>query len=294
MRVALVFPGQGSEEPGMGLALATHDARAARWLALASDVLGLDVPRLLERGGKALARTEVLQPVLAAVGLAAAELAVERGLEPTYVTGHSLGELTAACFAARIDARAALELAAYRGAQMAREAEARPGGMTALGAAPDDVEPHVRAIGGTLSVAAINAPDETVVSGSVEELDALQARLGARATRLRVAGPWHSTRMEGAVEPFRARIREVLGARPLERFVASSLAMEAHDPGVLADALGRPVRFVETLALLEARGVTRIAVAAPSRVVRSLVRRTLGTRVELIGVDTPRDLENNV
>ena len=80
----------------MGLALAATDARARRLLEVASDVTGVDVPRALERGGRALSRTEVIQPVLVAVGLGFAHAWTEREGPPDVVLGHSLGELTCA------------------------------------------------------------------------------------------------------------------------------------------------------------------------------------------------------
>jgi acyl transferase domain-containing protein len=258
--IAIVFPGQGSEEPAMGLPYLGDPI-----FDHASAACGEDVPRLLDRGGRALSRTEVLQPVLAAVGLASIRAL---GITPAWVAGHSLGELVAACVAARVDPKLAVELAAFRGAAMAEAAASRPGAMAAMRGAPADIEP----LG--VTIAAHNAPDETVVAGDEAQIAAVLAR--ARGTKLRTLGAWHSPHMLPAVEPLRAKLRDILGAPTIP---VVGLDLPLHDS--LAESLVRPVRFVDTLLALEAAGARHIVVAAPSRVVRSLVRRTLGTRVAI-------------
>ncbi len=281
--IAFVFPGQGSEEAEMGLALARADAEAMALLDHASRITGVHVVRALERGGRALTGTDVLQPVLTAVSLAAARALERRGVRPSLVAGHSLGELVAACHAARLDAAEAIELAALRGSLMAKACDARPGVMAALRGSRDRFE-----LIGDAVIAAENAPDETVISGSAEDVDAMLSR--ARGVKLRVSGAWHSEHMRSAVEPFRARAAALFADTPLE------MPLVAHDPrpttaDTLADAIVRPVRFVWILTELERLGVRDLVVMAPSRVVRSLVRRTLGTRVSLHGADDPASLD---
>ncbi|MCZ7678113.1 MAG: ACP S-malonyltransferase [Sandaracinaceae bacterium] len=292
---AWIFPGQGSEEPEMGLALARADEDARALLDEASRACGLDVARALERGGRALATTEVLQPALLAVGLAAARALERRGARPDFVAGHSLGEVTAACFSARVAPRAAVELAALRGAALAAACARRPGGMLALHAETDEVEEALREHAGAAGVAAINAPGEIVVSGAQEAIGALHARFGVRATRLRVSGPWHSPLLAEAMVPLRAQAERTFSAAALHVPLVSAVTGAPIDaselPGRLAAGVVEPVRFVGVLAHLEAGGVTDVVVLAPSRTVRSLVRRTLGTRVRIHAADTPLDLD---
>lgn len=281
--IALVFPGQGSEEAEMGLALARTDPEAGALLDHASRVTGVDVVRALERGGRALDRTEILQPVLTAVSLAAARALERRGVRASFVAGHSLGEVVAACHAARLDPHDAIELAALRGSLMAQASEAYPGAMAAMRASPDQLR-----LVGDATMAAHNAPDETVISGSAESVTAVLAE--TRGAKLRVSGAWHSERMRSAVEPFRARAAALFANATLEMpLVSVDRASTTAD--TLADAIVRPVRFVELLRDLEQRGVRDIVVLAPSRLVRSLVRRTLRTRVALHGADDPASLD---
>lgn len=272
----------------MGLELARAEPDAAALLALTSEVVGFDVPRALERGGRALEPTEVLQPLLTAVGLASARALARRGERPAFVAGHSLGELTAACFACELEPRDAIELAALRGRAMAEAARRAPGSMVAVRAAVDEVRRAVDEIE-EVSLAAVNAPDEVVVSGPHDAMDTVLRRFGARATKLRVQGPWHSEAMRSAADGFRAELERRLG----DRGATTPIARARDGLGLvdtLAEGLVQTVRFTEVLARLEDEGVTRMVVAAPSRLVRSLIRRNLRARVEVLGADIPARL----
>lgn len=295
-RIALVFPGQGSEEPGMGLTLARVDARAASLLALASHRCGVDLGRALERGGRALARTDVIQPALLAVALGAARALESRGVSVDAVIGHSLGELGAACFALDCGDETAIALAATRGALMHELAERAPGGMIAVRAEHDGALAPALALG--LSLAAHNAPDERVLSGPRALLAPAERALGVPSRRLAVAGPWHSPAMEPAVAPFDRALRAALpGPTALRAALYSAVsarALATRDEIVdaLATGLVRPVRWVETLrALAQGAGVTDVVALAPSRLARSLVRRTLDRSVTIHAADDPASLD---
>lgn len=273
MSTAWIFPGQGAETPGMGLS----DPNARAWLDEASRVTGVDVPRALERGSRALARTEVLQPVLVAVGLASAEALDDA---PDLVAGHSLGELMAVCWAASLSRREALELAATRGRLMAEAAAAQPGGMLAYRGGFEGELEDALARGrahGLLGLAASNAEEETVVSGDEAALAWLQSELRGRFTRLRVAGAWHSERMRSAVEPLRSALRVSLEGCALRAPIVSACRVAEvtleEIPDALAEAVVRPVRFLDTVRHLEERGVERAVLLEPGRTTRSLLRR---------------------
>lgn len=272
----------------MGLALAAVDARAARLLALASEATETDVARAIERGGRAMTRTEVIQPALLAIGLGVARAIEARGIDRTIVAGHSLGELGATCIALDLADEDAIALAAIRGRAMADAASARPGGMLAVRGTDERVLADALAAG--LVLAAHNAPDERVVSGDLASI-ARAERAIASSRRLRVAGPWHSPAMLPAIEPFRAAIGGRIHARPLRSTLVSAVSARAIGAAEITDALTdglvRPVRWVETLRAIEALGATDVVVVAPSRVQRALVRQTLGGRVAIHGIDTP-------
>jgi acyl transferase domain-containing protein len=193
---------------------------------------------------------------------------------PDVVVGHSLGELGAAVLALGLDDDAAITLAATRGRLMAEAALAAPGGMCAIRGAAAELDQALRlAETEGCVLAAENTPDERVVSGPEAALVRVLARLGARASRLRTVGPWHSPAMAPAVAPFRARLLDALGDRPLRVPFRSAVGPSSPpDAFAVADALARglvePVHFAAALA-----GITRVRALAPSRTLRSLVRR---------------------
>jgi [acyl-carrier-protein] S-malonyltransferase len=262
----------------MGLPLAAEDARARRLLELASEVTGLDVPRALERGARALSSTEVLQPVLAAVALGAAHAAEKVLGPPALVLGHSLGELAAVLYACEVDDERAVAIARARGEAMAEAARRCPGGMLATHAA-DDVRARAERLG--LDVAAENADDELVFSGDTAALVALAKELGARARALRALGPWHARSMAAAAPALDEALRGVLG--PARVPVVSAVTGEEVRDGaelarLLVRGLSEPVRFAAAVRASRAL-VHRWLVVPPGKVVASLLTRNGATPV---------------
>lgn len=259
----------------MGLALARTDARARRLLALASDVTGVDVPRALEHGGRALTRTEVIQPVLVAVGLGFAYAWCEREGPPDVVLGHSLGELTAAAYAIHLPDECAISLARTRGLAMAEAAARAPGGMLAIRAHREEDLAPLLAEG--LALAAVNAPDEWVLSGSLEALSRAERMAVVETRRLVVSGPWHHpAMMAAALVPLRAALEAVPVGSPRAAFVSAVTTQPVicdDVAGVLLESLVRPVRWSETIDRLVTLGLESLVVVPPSRVLTGLLRR---------------------
>ncbi len=269
----------------MGLALAASDARAKRLLDLASDATKVDLLRAIERGGRALTRTEVLQPALVAVSLGAAHALESRGVSIAAALGHSLGELAAACFVLGVDDETAIALAAERGRRMAAAAEARPGGMVAVAS--------IDASASDLVLAAHNADDEHVLSG--DEVALAHFVRQHRATRLRVAGAWHSPAMSSVVEPFRQQLDRAFVDRTLRMAFVSAVTASVVPLEQASDVLSRglvsPVRWFDTLRALAPLGISGLALAPPGRLSRALVRRNLRSTLDVRMMETPSDLE---
>ncbi|MEZ4404849.1 MAG: ACP S-malonyltransferase, partial [Kofleriaceae bacterium] len=278
MTVALVFAGQGVDPPWIDPALLATPA-APPLLAAASAATGVDVGSLLARGGRALAQVEVLQPALVAACLIAHAAVAPHLPPPAATAGHSLGELTAWAATGAIAGADAISAAAVRGRLMAREAARHPGGMAALTGPVDVAEvlataaPH-----GRLTIAAHNAPGETVVSGDVAALTAVLARYPGR--RLPVAGAWHSPAMGGAVDELHAALAVIPRQAAVAPLVANRTGAVVEDgaavPRLLAEQLIQPVAWATTLATLAARGVTRYVAVGPGRLLRALIRANLG------------------
>ena len=289
-----LFAGQGVDPPWVAPDLLARPAARAL-IAAASDATGADLGRLLARGGRDLARPELLQPALVAACLAAASTLDDVGIRPTLVLGHSLGELTAWAAAGCISPIDAVELAALRGRLMAREAARHPGGMIALGNATAGACRQALAAGrahGRLAIAAHNAPEEWVLSGDHPALARAQARMPSR--RLAVAGAWHSPAMAGAVAELTAALGEVPRAPGRAALVSNrtgQVAAEADIPALLAGQLVRPIRFVAALETVRACRLSRLIAVGPGKLLRALVRRTLGPDIEVRVVNSDRDAQ---
>ena len=283
--VAFLFPGQGSQYPGMLSDLYPAEASLRATVDEAAELLatplGFDLRELLlgepdEEAARRLRQTAVTQPALFVVEVALARLWMEWGVVPEVMLGHSLGEYSAACVAGVFDFPDALAVVAERGRLM----QAQPAGaMLSLPLTEPDAE---SLISGSLALAAINGTEATVVSGPVEEVEALAERLageGVTARRLETSHAFHSPAMEPVLDDF----REVLAGvelRPAEIPVVSNLTggivdQELADPDYWLRQMREPVRFADGLwTLLEDEDRVLLEVG-PGAVLSTLTRRLL-------------------
>ncbi len=201
------------------------------------------------------------------------------------MAGHSLGEITALVAAGALTAEDGLRLVAARGRLMQEAAEETgDGGMTAVRARADtrDAVAEVAAEA-NVAIANDNAPDQLVLSGAVSALDSAEELLkerGIRGKRLPVAGAFHSPLMEPAVEPFREAVAAVAIEEPRVP-VYSCVTAEPFDdvPERLVQALTHPVRWLDVMRALEARGVTEFVETGPGHVLSNLVKKSLAREV---------------
>lgn len=267
MRTALLFPGQGSQIPGMRDLV---EASRPDLLELAIAESGEDPFPRVEDG------TRFAQPALYCASIALWTGAGRPGA--TFVAGHSLGEIAALVAAESLRAEDGLRLATRRGQLMEDAAAAEPrGGMLAL--LGDDRLAREIAAERDLTVANDNAPGQLVLSGSGPSLAgaAADARArGLRVVRLPVRGAFHSDAMAPAVPELEATLAE-LDVRPPRIPVLSSITASPFDDvrRRLAEALVRPVRWRETLLSLHRLGARRFLEVGPGKVLKGLVRRTL-------------------
>jgi len=318
VEIAFLFPGQGAKRVDAALRSTVRSEGGRALCELAAREADVPLARLLERPAL-LDRTEVLQPVLTAICLAASEALRAGGVVPAVVLGHSLGELAAWSAAGCVTAQEAVRLAAARGRLMAREAAARPGGMVALATADATViaealdvgrnagrsaGPNVGWNAGAMVVAAYNAPDETVLTGDEVAVRAVLAFAPALATRVPTAGAWHSPAMAGAVEDWRYVLRsaERSGARCGYVSNAHGEVVKGGDEilELLAEQLVRPVWWTRALASVSARGGA-VVTMGPGAVLRSLwhrnqrvARESAGATAALFATDDERSLAETV
>ena len=284
---AFVFPGQGSQSVGMLSAWGDHPAVRAT-LEEASAALGEDVARLIGEGPKeALDLTTNTQPVMLTAGIAnyRAWLA-EGGAAPAIVAGHSLGEYTALVAAGSLTLMDAPPLVRRRAQAMHDPVPAGTGGMAAIlgldaATVREGCAKAAAESGEVVEAVNFNDPKQTVIAGSkagVEAGCAVLKGLGAkRALPLPVSAPFHSSLMKPAAERLRERLASITIQAPQIPVLNNIDVATPTDADAIRDALYRqafgPVRWVELVGALKARGMTHVVECGPGKVLAGMVKR---------------------
>ena len=261
--MVFLFPGQGTQHVGMGQDLYRTEPTFRQWVDTCAEKLkphlGRDLREVLypstEASAKAqqeLTQTALAQPALFTIEVALAQLWNEWGVRPQAMIGHSLGELVAAFLAGVLPLDDALALVAIRGRLMQ---SAAGGAMMALQLSEEEV---VELLAGDLALAAVNGPAMTVVSGPLEDIDALERRLaatGISGRRLHTSHAFHSSMMEPILELFEERLRGISFAAPKVPFISNLTGdwirpEEAIDPSYWVRQIRETVRFGDGVATL--------------------------------------------
>jgi [acyl-carrier-protein] S-malonyltransferase len=297
-KVAFLFPGQGSQEVGMGEAFARSSPAARAVYDAASETLGFDVAALCFAGTiDELSSTEMTQPALITTSIACLAAVREAGFDADYVVGHSVGEYAALVAADALTADAALRLVRERGLAMAEAAAESPGAMAAVIGLPDEeVERLCSTIDGVWP-ANYNCPGQLVVSGTnggVDRLiDAARAAGARRAVRLNVSGGFHSPLTKPAERRLRPALEATAFHEPQTPFL-STVTCRLEEARALVPVLVRqltaPVRFTQAVDTLVRRGVTRFVEVGSGSVLSGLVRR-IDRSAQAVSVSSPEGLE---
>jgi [acyl-carrier-protein] S-malonyltransferase len=295
-KIAFMFPGQGSFEAGMGKDVAEAVPEAMAVYDAGSEASGMDLKTLcFDSPVEALVETEVQQPALVATSLALDAALRSRGIAPSFVVGHSVGEFSALGSAQSISVRDAIAIVRQRGIAMAAAAKEHPGSMAAiLGLADEAVETLCHKIVGVWP-ANYNCPGQLVISGetlSVDEACVEAEREGARrAVRLRVSGAFHSPLVARAGDVLRPAIEKVHLAEGRAAFM-STVTAKLEDAQryreLLIDQLTAPVKFTQSARALINHGVTTFVEVGPGNVLSGLLKR-IDRSVRVLSV---RDLES--
>ena len=280
-KIAFMFPGQGSFEPGMGRDIAEAEPEAMAVFDAGSKASGLDLRRICFAGShEELMETEVQQPALVTTCLAINAALRARGVNPDFVVGHSVGEFSALGAAGSIALSDAIALVRERGLAMAAAARERPGSMAAiLGLADEVVEALCKKIHNVWP-ANYNCPGQLVISGETPAVDECcseaQHEGAGRAVRLRVSGAFHSPLVAHAAERLRPAIDRIDFKMPSAQFmstVTAKLEEVQRYRTLLLEQLTAPVRFTQAASELIGHGVTTFVEVGPGNVLSGLLKR---------------------
>ena len=290
-RFAFVFPGQGSQSVGMLDAWGAHP-EVAHTLAEASDALGEDIGRLIHEGPKeALALTTNTQPVMLVAAVAAYRVwRAEGGAEPAVVAGHSLGEYSALVAAGVLTLAQAAPLVRFRAQAMQEAVPVGTGAMAAiLGMGANQVIAGCAEAqacfaadsGEVVEAVNFNDPAQTVIAGSkaaVEKAcEVLKAHGAKRALPLPVSAPFHSSLMKPAAERLKEKLAQTPLAAPRIDVINNIDVAVQTNADAIRDALYRqafgPVRWVECVAAIQARGIQTLVECGPGKVLAGMTKR---------------------
>lgn len=283
--IAFLFPGQGSQAVGMGKELAERHPIARQTFEEANDALGYNLAQICFDGPEDQLRlTEITQPAILTTSVAAYRAAAERGVKPTFVAGHSLGEYSAHVAAGTLSFADAVRTVRNRGKYMQEAVPVGVGAMAAvLGMAPESVATvcHDASQGQVCEPANINSPEQIVISGhthAVERAAKLADERGAKKAKLLpVSAPFHCSLMKPAQDRLAGDLIHLTFAKPTATVVCNVDAAEVRDGNASRDALIRQVtgavKWEQSIRLLVSHGVRSFVEVGPGKVLWGLMRQ---------------------
>ena len=302
LRLALVFPGQGSQSPGMGKELAEKFPAARQVFEEADDALGFAISRLCFDGpAEDLQLTENTQPAILTVSVAAFRAMREAGIAaPAFVAGHSLGEYSALVAAGALNLTDAVRTVRARGHYMQEAVPLGTGAMAAV------IGGDLEAIGRicaeanqdqVCSIANINAPNQVVIAGNTEAVNRaieLLSGVARKVVKLNVSAPFHCALMKPAQDRLAVDLESLGFSEPAVPVVTNVDAGATTAPEELRDSLVRqvsaPVRWLESMRLLIEQGVDTFVEAGPGKVLSGLMRQ-ISRDVKMLNVEDAASLE---
>ena len=290
--LAIIAPGQGSQTPGMLSAWlkdsTLRDTCAAWSLEIGSDLLTLGTSADADQ----IKDTANAQPLIVAAGLLSFKAL---GVTPSVVAGHSVGEITAASLATIISESDAMKIVQARGVEMAKAAAMTPAGMSAvLGGDREAVVAAITAAG--LVAANENGAGQIVAAGSLEGLEKLAANPpeGARVRALAVAGAFHTSYMQPAIEPLRVLAASTHVHDPIATIISNKEGARVTNGREFMDRIvaqiANPVRWDLCMSTLKSMGVTGVIELAPAGTLVGLLKRAEPS-IETFALKSPDDLD---
>lgn len=285
MPIAYIFPGQGSQYPGMGKALADNFPVARQVFEEADDALGFSISQMCFAGSaEELQLTENTQPAILTTSVAALRVFEAEGAPaPDFVAGHSLGEYSANVAAGSLSLADAVRTVRNRGRYMQEAVPVGTGAMAAvMGAELDQLERVTKEASGdqVCAPANINSQNQVVIAGSAEAVERAMEMLkgvAKRVVKLNVSAPFHCQLMLPAQERLKADLAQIEFANPRVSIVTNVDAQPALTDSAVRDSLVRqvssPVRWWESMEFLLGQGVETMVEIGPGKVLCGLMRQ---------------------
>ena len=282
-KVAFVYPGQGTQYVGMGKELYEKNKRAKELFDKIFNSLDIDLKKVMFEGPEdLLKRTDYTQPAIVSLSLVLTELLKEKGIEPDYVAGHSVGEFAAFGGANYLSIEDAVKLVAARGRIMREVAEKVNGSMAAvLGMNAEKIKEVLKSVDGVVEAVNFNEPNQTVIAGSKEAVEkacvVLKEAGAKRAIPLAVSGPFHSSLMKEAGEKLKEEAQKYTFNIGKVKIVANTTAKLLESDSEVKDEIYRqsfgPVKWVDTINKLKSLGVTKIYEIGAGKVLSGLIKK---------------------
>jgi [acyl-carrier-protein] S-malonyltransferase len=282
-----MFPGQGSQFPGMAKELYETNPTAREMFDRANEILGFDITEIMFDGtAEDLKQTKVTQPAVFLHSVILAKCSPD--FKPDMVAGHSLGEFSALTAAGALDFEDGLRLVSIRAHAMQKACEANPGTMAAILALPaETIEAICADVDGIVVPANYNCDGQIVISGAVDAVAEASERLKAagakRALILPVGGAFHSPLMQPAAEELAAGIESVEFKTPVCPVYQNVTALPTTDPAEikknLLAQLTAPVRWTQSVMNMVADGAASFTESGPGKVLQGLVSKIAPNQV---------------
>ena len=283
-KIAVLFPGQGSQFIGMGKEFLESDPEAGTLMDLADSISSAPLRKLcLEGPMEELTKAVYLQPALTAANLICWQALKKAGLRPDYFAGHSLGEYSALCASGVLDLEDTLKLVTERGKLSEREGQKNPGGMQAiLGLTLEEVEEILATFpeNSKVTIANHNCEKQIVISGYHETLavvDGIVSEKGGKAITLNVSVANHSPLVAGAIPDFEKIMADISFQTPETPVLYNVTAAEEKEPVIIRSIMSRQiasrVRWFEIINSLVDKGVTHFIEVGPKKVLSGLNKK---------------------
>lgn len=282
-KIAFVYPGQGTQYVGMGKELYEKNKRAKELFDKIFNSLDIDLKKVMFEGPEdLLKRTDYTQPAIVSLSLVLTELLKEKGIEPDYVAGHSVGEFATFGGANYLSIEDAVKLVAARGRIMREVAEKVNGSMAAvLGMNAEKIKEVLKSVDGVVEAVNFNEPNQTVIAGSKEAVEkacvVLKEAGAKRAIPLAVSGPFHSSLMKEAGEKLKEEAQKYTFNIGKVKIVANTTAELLESDSEVKDEIYRqsfgPVKWVDTINKLKSLGVTKIYEIGAGKVLSGLIKK---------------------